>query len=295
VLVNERGRPVRINGATKSWVSVVVVDHPNPPRGYVPRPSEKVGAVVLLRRDWEFLFEQLKSTDAVLRYLQRVSPMGREPLGEEPRRYYELAAADVAAPPGPVDPRLDKPGIESASIPLLPQAPAGADDRRVHVPLRVVMEDLALCARPEGFEEADMLEALGAIDTLAVGYRTELGATLLDWLHDVSQVGPDEVIWRLRRVAFPDRPHLIFAAATRWNEAVNYAFSMYVALRHDELFEAFARDESVRTVGTLLTPRSDGHRPWDTTMVAVWGDLHLDEEYRRAAEKLWPDRSAEPS
>src|SRR5688572_27749241 len=101
-----------------------------PPHEFTPRSPEKGDAVVLLRRDWEFLFEQLKSTDAVIRYLHRVSTMGHEPLGDEPRRYYELAAADAAAPPGPVDPRLVKPGMMSASIPFLPQAPAGIDDRR---------------------------------------------------------------------------------------------------------------------------------------------------------------------
>lgn len=251
--------------------------------------------MVLLRRDWEFLFEQLKSTDAVIRYLQRVSPRAREPLGEEPRRHYELAATDAAAPPGPVDSRLAKPGMKSASIPLLPQVPAGIDDRRVHVLLRVIMEDLAICPRPEGFEEADMLEALAAVDTLAVGYRTEIGRTLLSWLHDVTRVGPEETRWRFRRVAFPHRPHLIFAAATRWDEAINSAFSMYVALRHEEVFEAFERDETLLTVGVLLTPRRDGRRAWDTTMAAVRGDLQLDVAYRRAAEELWPDRSAEAS
>lgn len=41
------------------------------------------------------------------------------------------------------------------------------------------MEDLAICPRPEGFEEVDMLEALAAVDTLAVGYRTEMGTPVV--------------------------------------------------------------------------------------------------------------------
>lgn len=274
---------------------VVVVDHPSPPPGYSPPLSDVSSVVVLLRRDWEFLFEQLKSTDAVIRYLHRVSPLAHEPLGEEPRRYYELAAADAAAPPGPVDERLAKAGMKSASIPVLPQVPAGTGDRRVHVLLRVIMEDLANCPRPEGIDEAAMLECLAAVDTLSVGYRTEMGGTLLSWLHDVTRVGLEETRWRFRRVNFPDRPQLIFAAATRWDEAINSAFSMYVALRHEEVFNAFDGDEELLSVGVLLTPRWDGRRAWDTTMVAVRGDLEINEEYRRAAEELWPDLSAEAS
>ena len=99
MLMNERGRRIEIDGSAKSWVPVVVVDHPDPPSGYSPSLSGSVPVVVLLRRDWEFLFEQLKSTDAVIRYLHRVRRMPPVALGEEPVRYYELAAADTASPP----------------------------------------------------------------------------------------------------------------------------------------------------------------------------------------------------
>src|SRR5438445_2096271 len=53
-LENERGRKIHIAGQEKSWIAVVVLDHPGVAY-YVP----VAGAVVLLRRDWEFLFEQL--------------------------------------------------------------------------------------------------------------------------------------------------------------------------------------------------------------------------------------------
>ena len=116
-LENERGMDIPIRAADKMWVPVVVIDHPGL-ESYVPTSE----AVVLLRRDWEFLFEQLKSTYAVVEYLARVHGQpGAIDLGHEAIRYYELAAADVAAPPGPLDPRL---GAESRSAPLLPQAPA---------------------------------------------------------------------------------------------------------------------------------------------------------------------------
>lgn len=289
-LVNERGRALRIAGASKTWVPVVILDHPSPPANYNP-PLAAPGVVVLLRRDWEFLFEQLKSTDAVVRYLHRVSPMPAIALGQEPVRYYELAAADAAARPQPPDPRLARPGMKSASTPLLPQAPAGFKDRPFHMLLRILLEDVATTSRPEGFDEAHMLDALAAADSLAVGYRAELGRDLMKWLREVADDDPENVHWRLRRVKFHDRPHLIFGAATRWDEAVNYAFSMYVRLRHQQMVEAFGGDDTLLSVGVLLTPRRDGRRRWDTTMAAVLGNLNFSPEDRQELEDLWPDTS----
>jgi hypothetical protein len=55
-------------------------------------------AIALTRRDWDFLFDQLRSTTAVLDYLFRAAAASPVPLGDEPARYYQLAAADAAAP-----------------------------------------------------------------------------------------------------------------------------------------------------------------------------------------------------
>ncbi|MDP9203310.1 MAG: hypothetical protein M3P26_15455 [Gemmatimonadota bacterium] len=79
-----------------------------------------------------------------------------------------------------------------------------------------------------------MLEALAPVDTLPVGYRTELGGSLLSWLREVAAEDADQVRWRFRSVKFPGRPHLILAAATRWDEVVNNTFSMLVTIRHRE-------------------------------------------------------------
>lgn len=58
-----------------------------PPEGVVPEVDESSNpTVVLLRRDWEFLFDQLKSTHAVCGYFERV-PGDSIELGDEPMRY----------------------------------------------------------------------------------------------------------------------------------------------------------------------------------------------------------------
>ena len=41
------------------------------------------------------------------------------------------------------------------------------------------------------------------------------------------------------------------------------------------------------TVGVLLTPRTDGVRPWDTTMMAVSGDLNLTSSDLARYRQLW--------
>ena len=116
-----------------------------------------------------------------------------------------------------------------------------------------------------------MLDALAAVDTLPVGQRADLGRTLMSWLHEVAGEEADHVRWRFRQVQFPDRPPLIFAAATRWDEAVHNAFQMLVTLRHQQMVEALGGPRRLLTVGMLLTPRRDGRRAWDTTMAAASG------------------------
>lgn len=274
-LENERGMDIPIRAADKVWVPVVVIDHPGL-ESYVPTSE----AVVLLRRDWEFLFEQLKSTYAVVEYLARVHGRpGAIDLGHEAIRYYELAAADVAAPPGPLDPRL---GAEGRSAPLLPQAPAPSSNL-----VRVMLEDIAAVAPSEGHDPAARLDSIAAVDAVPVGVRLDLAETVLTWLDEVAKTEEGTTRWWFRRMIWPDRPYLIFGAATRHNEAVADSFTSYVSLRHQQMLELIPERPDVMTVGILLTPRTDGLRPWDTSMAATRGDQQFGPELRAALERLW--------
>jgi hypothetical protein len=278
-LVNERGRTIAIEPAGKTWLGVVVVDHPGV-AGYVPA----AGVLALLRRDWEFLFGQLKSTYAVLEYLHRVA---REPpivLGEEPVRYYEFAAADAAAPRGKIDPRLTALLTDSKSVPLLPQAPAGQGQDQLYDVVRLVLEDVATTGSAD---EVARLEALAALDSLPVAYRAELGRDILRWMHEVGTVPDPGHAWRFRTLFWPDRPYLLFGAATRFSPTIQSVFGDYVSLRHQQKLELMPEGAQMLSVGVLLTPRHDGHRPWDTTMAATRGDQGLDAKSRRALELLW--------
>lgn len=280
-LTNERGRQVLIRGQEKTWLLITVLDHPGV-EDYVPAGP----AVVLLRRDWEFLFEQLKSTYAVIEYLRRISTKDPVPLGDELVRYYQLAAADAGSTPSPIDHRVAKFGRGWAS-PLLPQAPAGHGDIRHYSLLRAVLEDVATAKLPSGVTHADMLDVLAAIDAAPVAYREEQGKLWLSWLREVAGTPPGETTWRFRSMFGDDRPYLLFAAATRHAAWVQEAFGSFVSLRHQEHLELIPERSGLMTVGILLTPRADKYGPWDTTLIAVRGEQSLGGEQRAALEGLW--------
>ena len=50
--------------------------------------------------------------------------------------------------------------------------------------------------------------------------------------------------------------------------------------------------EGLTTVAIVLTPREDERRPWDTTMVAVSGDVRFSAEELRQLRELWPGPDA---
>ena len=278
-LVNERDREIEIDARTRSWVNVVVLDHPGID-GYVPTGP----AVVLLRRDWEFLFEQLKSTYAVVEYLHRISSTAPIKLGTEAVRYYEFAAADAAAPVNRPDPRLAALGFNKpTSLPLLPQAPAGHGDDRDHAIVRGILEDVAVTGV---VDEDGRLNVLAAIDAIPVAYRAELGRTVVRWLDEVGVPEPG-LIWRFRNLPWPGRPYLLLGATTRLDERVQREFNDFIALRHQQQMELMPERADAMTVGILLTRRADGLRPWDTTVAATRGDQGFDPRFRRFLDRLW--------
>ena len=287
-LVNGRGREITIEASEYEWLVVVIIDHEELPGGVnLDMSLAKLPTVVLVRRDWEFLFDQLRSTYAVASYLTRAASSHPVELGKEPVRYYEFAAADVATPPRVIDPRIAAGGFH-LSAPLLPQEPAGRDSWSDHALLRIIMEDVATSSTRGELEEVERLQVLGEMDRLPVAHRTELGRTLLSMMRDVVEAPLGETKWRLRRYRFPPpEPHLAFGACSVFNEAVFEGFRQWVALRHHEFAGFLDRPEELKTVGVLLTPRDDGLRPWDTTMVSVRGDLKLTSDELKAFRNLW--------
>ncbi|WP_346136555.1 hypothetical protein [Streptomyces carpaticus] len=286
---NGRDRPVSIHGQNHEWIGVIVLDHERiPPETVVDCSDSGLLSVALIRRDWDFLFHQLRSTTAVLDYLFRVADLPAIALGEEPRRYYELASADAAAPPGTMDGSLIGGAAEPISVPLLPQAPTGWENVGAHLAMRIVMEDLATMPFTT-MSEAERLMILADVDRLPVAVRAEWGQLLLDMLDDVGLVPDDEVKWRFRRfINDMGTRHLIFGCASRFDPDIGYGFQTYTELRHHELSERSGKGPETSTVGVLLTPRSDGRQSWDTSTVRMEGNLSLTSEQLEFYRELWP-------
>jgi hypothetical protein len=287
-LMNLRGRCVDIDGNAHRWVVVVVLDHDDPPEDTTPPHNEaKHPTVVLLRRDWEFLFDQLKSTHAVAEYFERVAgePV---PLGDEPLRYYDLAQTDAATSPEPFPNELLA-GGEIVSAPLLPLAPVATSERRAHELVRLIFEDIA-ATRLQQASEQDRLRVLAELDRLPVGQRGRIGQFVLDAMAEVGAGTNDGIVWRLRSIRGRDgRTHLGFGACSHpYSEEIRHAFGWWVQLRHNDLVQARGTDDDMTTVAVLLTPRTDGQRAWDTTMAAVSEVADFADEELTALRAIWP-------
>lgn len=180
----------------------------------------------------EFLFHQLRSSRAVIGYLARVSgSTGR--LGREPKRYYELAAADANAEPSPLDPAIGALGTQ-VSVPLLPAAPAGSDDDGAHGMVRIMWEDIAN-VRLDSDYEASRLRVLSAVDELPVGHCSELGRLLLDGLEKARNVHKGAMPWQFRTFRSGKLgAQLGFGVCSALNEVTRAAFRSWLLLRHHE-------------------------------------------------------------
>jgi hypothetical protein len=288
-VTNGRGRTIEINGSEYRWLTVVVVDHPSVPRGITPSLAEsQYPAVVLLRRDWEFLFDQLKSTHAVGGYFQRVAGKPLE-LGNEPARYFELALADQQAKPAPLDPALPTGGRRISSS-LLPMEAAATDDVRAHLLIRSIFEDIAITPTDD-VQEDQRVRVLAELDRLPVSDRGLIGRFLMNGLDSIPKADPTTFEWRLRRIAGrldSDRLlHLSFGTCSKRIELSQEMFSTWVQLRHHQIQQHISHNDILATVGVLLTPRDDGQRVFDTTMVAIRGDLGLTDEEVATYERIW--------
>jgi hypothetical protein len=292
VLINARGREVEIRSQEISWVGVVIVDHDDPPHVTIPTDEEPLKVVSLLRRDWEFLFDQLRSTSAVVRYIHRVSARPPVDLGSESSRYFELAGYDRDAPPGELASWVRGLGGRQVSTPLLPTIPVSNGDELGLTVFREILEDIANSAIDQ--PESDRLMVLAALDNYAVAERGALGRRLFDQLQTASETEPNGPgSWNAHRVFMAEQNLQLLFVVSNWpSEMIEQGLHWYVHLKHDDF--AASDGETSMSVAVLLTPRKDGRRRWDTTLAAMKGPADLDPEVRALYEQLWCLRSAVP-
>lgn len=292
-LTSLRGRSATIDGNVPRWVAVVVLDHPDPPEAMVPSlDSAKHPAVVLSRADWEFLFDQLKSTYAVGAYLERVAGEPNQ-LGTESDRYYDCALQDSRADPEPIDPRLLALGGERVSTPMLPLEPAAHSDREAHRVMRGIMEEIATAAFTQASED-DRLRLLAELDRLPVGQRGGIGQYLMDGAEMISSGEWRE--WRLRSVrGIASHLNLGYGTLGRpHSDEVERFFQAWLQLHHYDLVK-FADDPSAFTsVALLLTPPRPGRQTWDTTLAAIAGPISFTDDQLRVLREAFPSPARAP-
>lgn len=284
-LTNLRGRTLTVRGNSVAWIPVVVIEHPNrPPTGVTPAPDPKGPSVVLTRRDWEFLWDQLRSATAIVDYIHRVAEE-REPLelGAESSRYLDLAEKDAKASPESLPEWIPKTGAIHTNQPRLPHDPAASPDRFGHAIFQRILEDIA----DTNFtgDETDRIALLSHIDRVPVGARAELGRLLLRRLIQCAEAAPDG--HRMdNRIMYIDHGSLqvTFTTMSQLTDYHQEIYRSWLLLRRQDILEKSGALGPIYpwTVGVLLTPRSDGQRPWDTTTIATNGPPAYDTaEYAR--------------
>ncbi|WP_454777563.1 hypothetical protein [Georgenia muralis] len=284
-LDNLRGRPVRVAGGRVEWVPVVILEHPNPPREVFPARDPDGPSVVMLRRDWEFLWNQLRSASAVVDYIHRVAAEN-EPaeLGTETHRYFDLANKDLQASPSPLPNWMNDGDVVPVSGPLLPIDPASARDELGFRVFQRVLEDIA--ATEFTGDETDRVQTLAHIDRVSVTTRADLGRLLLRRLIACGDA-PEGQLRVEHRLIYVDNGqlHLSFTCMGKLTGYYQEMFRTWLLHRRQRFLMRSNASGPIWpwSVGVLLTPRpSTKDRFWDTTVIATNGPPEFDdEEYRR--------------
>jgi hypothetical protein len=292
-MTNMRGRPVLLDGNELSWTSVVVIDHPDPPPVIPIEEGRLEGAVVLLRPDWEFLFDHLKSTYAVCEYLQRVAGEPAQ-LGTEPLRFHQLAGLDAEGTPRGLPEAIRELGAPHVWEPKLPLNPtAGGSDREAHLFYRSLLEEVARIER--GDDEELRVRALGELDRMPLGHRAVVAEDLRGFMELVSEAKGKEIIWRFKRVLGDlGSTQLYFGACSEPSgELTESALAAWAGLRHHEFTERVVPvDQDPVTVGIMVTPLP-GTPVWSVSLTAYFERIDFDPDQLRLWREVWGDeRSA---
>lgn len=287
--INHRGSARTIQGETFDWTLLVIVDHPDPPSCSPPVPEN---GVAMLRRDWEFLFDQLKSSTAVVNYLFRLAGEAI-PLGSESTRYYEFASADEDADDSPADLNFSASEPTPISAPILPMKPVGFSDFSEQETYRLILEDAAKLSN-RSLEGEDHYDLISSLDGLHHEAKKIVGGFVLDRFEDVFGQA-DGILWDFKKFNYGRTVQLAFGLCSEaHSQEIQGCFSAWVTLRHHEFTSRFEDvGDELMTVGVLLTPcvRSRS-RPWDTTLCAERGELGLTEDDIKHLVELWKSESS---
>jgi hypothetical protein len=246
----------------------------------------------MIRRDWEFLWDQLRSATAIVDYVHRVADED-DPLelGAETHRYFDLAHRDANAPPTPVPDWFPEASAEPTNLPLLPRDPAASGDEFGHAIFQRILEDIARTDFTG--DESDRIALLSQIDRVAVATRASLGHLLLRRLTACAEAAPEGHRME-HRIMYLDRGdlHLAFTTMSQLTGYHQEIYKNWLLHRRQTFLNRSGAKGPIYpwTVGVLLTPRAHGGRPWDTTVISTNSPPAYDQkEFDRLTPLLAPN------
>jgi len=292
-----RGVPYEILADRYQWLCVIIIDHDNPPDEPIANSTSKDPAIVLLKSDWDFLFNHLRSTFAVVRYLRYVVQLEGVALGSEWVRFGQIAYMSSLEPESTVDPRLLMKGAVKYHAPILSLTPAMEDDASAQAFYRMLLDEVAvtMLSDPELAGEPRLV-VLAHLDALPVSMRSTVARFLLDSITEVSKDVGGGVKWLTRTIrGTADGTQLLFGACSSQFDGFNVYLRNWVVVRHHDLREDAGAENCETTLALVLTPCINGRRPWEITICSVAGDVELDPVGAQATrDRLAMTRSVVP-
>ena len=173
---------------------------------------------------------------------------------------------------------------------MLTVLPAATDDEAAHLLVRALLEDIAVAGAGK-VPETDRLRMLAELDRLPVSIRAEVGRFLEEAMEAAARAPAGTPEWRVRWVRGELGGEQVVqlgygTCSVEHSAEIQDVAASLVRLRHHDMLAVVG--DSLVTVMIVLTPRTDGVRPWDTTMLAFTGDPELDDEQLALLRELWP-------
>lgn len=289
VFENGRGTKLSLEGIQLEIGVLVVLDIPAVPEQLVVEVNPDGKTLVITLTELEFLFSQLKSVSAVIRYVFRVTSMEPIELGLEMQRFMSLAMADN-------DVALAKPAINLSngayrfSTPILPLEPVGVLDEEAHLFFRKACEIIGAFATETGADPIALATIFGGIDDLPVQSGEMLGRFILDGLdHFRSRVdGLEQFNWKFRFIFQDERGlRFVFGVSNKFDpQRTNGMFVSRLRVTHHQFQRDSANAEEKLTIGVLVTPR-DTWPNFDVGLMVVDDRQQLSEEEFESYVSFW--------
>lgn len=273
-LENARDEILEVQPDDRRWLGVILIDHPDLPSDSPPLGDART--LALTRRDWEFLFAHLKSTYAVARYVEIALELESVPLGDEPVRYHQLAAAaEQPVDDGPERNELRRHFTEGKGIPLsiFPQMPVGDPSRRrvqaLHSFFTSLQHDLAMNDEDDVELRHEMLSRL---DSLPPGVKEYFSQTVLEGLRKASRRHRRGGVTAWGRLRVSDRyPQMVYIVTADRIENYLSVLAAFQIYEHYKFARVDGFPDSATTIGLVITPQNDGLRPWEAAFTFVKG------------------------